>query len=441
LRERLAAINECFADNHTLTRPPRSVATGNGQEHPCRHYEPEEVVDYLCRDVAIVEPASGLQKKLKLDRPLVVKLGFDPTAPDLHLGHAVVLRKLREFQDLGHHVNIIIGDFTAAIGDPTGRNTARPPLSKEQIEKNAETYLQQLGTVLDLEKVQITRNSEWYSKMSFADTLRLLGQATLSQLLSRRDFSDRYERGLPVHMHEMVYPLMQGNDSVNISADIELGGTDQLFNNLVGRGLQENGGHEGQVVICMPILVGLDGSEKMSKSKNNHVGLQDAPEEMYGKLMSIPDACLPQYIELAMADDPAVKQELLREFTDGPRGRMELKMAMAYDVVRQYHGSNAAQQASDHFDRTIRNRAHLEKDYQVVNVSQIHGEVDMPLLYEAVASLRGCSRNEARKFITGGGARVNGQTEKDPFYQLEPRNQESVFLQLGKRQHFRIESP
>ncbi|MBV9963565.1 MAG: tyrosine--tRNA ligase, partial [Parafilimonas sp.] len=246
--------------------------------------------------VEIQVPENCIEDKIKLcrkeGRPLNVKLGFDPTAPDLHLGHSVVLKKLKQFQDFGHNVIIIIGDYTARIGDPTGKNKSRPPLTPEQVKKNAVTYINQLSKIIDIDKIEIRYNSEWLEKMSLTDTIFLLAQMTLAQILQRTDFNNRYTNGIPISLHELIYPLLQGKDSVMINADIEIGGTDQLFNCMVGKQLQEIYDKHGQGVICMPLLKGIDGSIKMSKSENNYIGLTDSPNDMYGKAMSIPDELL-----------------------------------------------------------------------------------------------------------------------------------------------------
>ena len=295
----------------------------------------------LLANVAIAEPEDGLAEKLKVaeaeNRPLRVKLGFDPTAPDLHLGHAVVLQKLRDFQLAGHTIVVIIGDFTASIGDPTGRNKLRPPLSDAEIRENAETYLAQLGKVVDIDRVEVRRNSEWHGALSAADILRLMAKVTVAQVMTRDDFRRRFADGLPIHLHELLYPILQGYDSVMIDADIELGGTDQLFNNLMGRHLQETLGKPGQAVITMPLLVGTDGSDKMSKSKANYVGLTDAPEDMFGKLMSISDAMLPNYIDLtgSFADD---ERRAMRSSLEAGENPMVIKKRLAENVRHLLRG-------------------------------------------------------------------------------------------------------
>lgn len=262
----------------------------------------QEQEKILSRGIHSVLPEKAITDKLQFSarekRPLRIKLGFDPTAPDLHLGHAVVLRKMKQFQDLGHQVVVILGDFTASIGDPTGKSETRPPLSAEKIEVNVKTYLDQLGKILDLSKAEIRYNSEWLSKLNMADSIKLMAKATVAQLLERENFALRYEKGQPIALHEFLYPLLQGYDSIVVEADAELGGTDQLFNNLMGRELQISEGKSPQMVLLMPVLVGLDGVQKMSKSLNNYIGLTEPASEMYGKVMSITDPMMATYFEL-----------------------------------------------------------------------------------------------------------------------------------------------
>ncbi|WP_211236704.1 tyrosine--tRNA ligase [Sporocytophaga myxococcoides] len=275
----------------------------------------------LKENVEIIFLENGLDEKLKQaelqNRKLVVKLGFDPTAPDLHLGHAVVLKKLRQFQELGHLIVIIIGDFTARIGDPTGKNKSRPPLNEDQVKENAKTYVAQLSKILDISKCSIRYNSEWLEGMNLSNAIQLLSQVTVAQMMHRNDFNTRFEKGIPISLHELVYPILQGYDSVEIMADVEMGGTDQLFNCSVGRQLQEGKGKKGQAVICMPLLKGIDGSDKMSKSQNNIIGLTDHPNEMFGKIMSIPDSLIVEYLKLVtdFADDE--KMDNIRQLYEG----------------------------------------------------------------------------------------------------------------------------
>ena len=305
-----------------------------------------DVIETLTLGAAEVLPAGGLEKKLAeahaANRPLRVKLGFDPTKPDLHIGHAVVLWALRRFQDAGHQVVLIIGDFTARIGDPTGKQEARPPLTKDEVEANAQTYLDQLGKIVDLSKAEIRRNGEWLEGMNMLSTIRLLGQATVAQMLARENFALRYERGDAIGLHEFLYPLLQGQDSVEITADVELGGTDQKFNNLMGRNLQENAGQAPQVVMLYPILEGMGTTDKMSKSLGNYIGISEAPKIMWDKVMSIADRQMPDYYTLASGlPAPEIKQTLA-DLAEGRLAARDGKVKLAWAVVKLYHGEEIA---------------------------------------------------------------------------------------------------
>lgn len=302
-----------------------------------------------------VELEQRLREAGEAGRQMRIKLGLDPTAPDIHLGHTVVLRKVRQFQDLGHRAVIIIGDYTARIGDPTGVNRTRPLLSPEQIDRNAETYFEQAGKVLDTsaDKLEIRRNSEWLAGLRLADILHLAGQMTVARMLERDTFELRYHAGVPIGVHEFLYPLMQGYDSVCVEADVELGGTDQTFNNLVGRKLQENAGQRPQIVLIMPILAGLDGTEKMSKSKGNYVGVAEPPNEMFGKLMSLPDALMENYLTLLTGLPRAEIDALLDTDRTHPR---DAKIALARRIVTEYSSAEAAEAAAAEFDRVFSRR-------------------------------------------------------------------------------------
>ncbi len=307
-----------------------------------------DVIETLTLGAAEVLPAGGLAKKIEeaktASRPLRVKLGFDPTKPDLHIGHAVVLWALRRFQDAGHQVVLIIGDFTARIGDPTGKQEARPPLTKDEVEANAQTYLAQLGKIVDLSKAEIRRNGEWLESMNMLSTIRLLGQATVAQMLARENFALRYERGDAIGLHEFLYPLLQGQDSVEILADVELGGTDQKFNNLMGRHLQENAGQTPQVVMLYPILEGLGTTEKMSKSLGNYIGISEAPKIMWDKVMSIADRQMPDYYTLASGLPAAEIKQTLADLAEGRLAARDAKVRLAKSVVALYHGQAVAEQ-------------------------------------------------------------------------------------------------
>ena len=391
----------------------------------------------LLANVAIAEPEDGLRDKLALaeaeSRPLRVKLGFDPTAPDLHLGHAVVLQKLRDFQDAGHQIVVIIGDFTASIGDPTGRNKLRPPLTDDEIARNAETYLAQLGKVVDVDRVEVRRNSEWHGALTGADILRLMAKVTLAQIMARDDFRTRFADGVPIHLHELLYPILQGYDSVMIDADIELGGTDQLFNNLMGRHLQEVFEKPGQAVITMPLLVGTDGSDKMSKSKANYVGLTDSPEDMFGKLMSISDAMLPNYLDLTTTFDGAAKADLSDRIAAG-ENPMAVKKAVAENVTDRFHGPGAGAEARAHFERTVQRKAPGAEDHAPL---PIDGLPDAPTLLDlAATALPSQSRGALKRLIAGGGVRVDGEKVEDPGAVVDLSDGRTLWV--GKRDRFRL---
>lgn len=391
------------------------------------------ISEKLHDNAEIIEPKEGLSKKLAKGEPLTIKLGFDPTAPDLHLGHAVVLKKMREFQDAGHKIVIIIGDYTARIGDPTGRNSTRPELTEAEIKDNARTYINQLDKILDVDKIEVRFNSEWFDRKNLADILKLMAQTTLAQLLERKDFANRYSEGLPIHMHEMVYPLMQGTDSVEIKADVEMGGTDQLFNNMMGRHLQERFGQEGQVVVCMPILPGLDGVEKMSKSKNNYIGLTEAPEQMYGKVMSISDELLPQYIDLTTSFPKSERELMKAALSEGSTNPMEVKMKVAYNVTEQYHGQEGAEYAADHFYRNVRNKTSAKKDFEQVRFGDLAQGKDAISVIEICKRIRpDDSANQIRRLIKGGALRIDGQKIEDVNMEITAEG-DDISIQFGKR--------
>ena len=336
-----------------------------------------------------------LLKKLEHRQPLRIKLGCDPTAPDLHLGHGVVLRKLRQFQDLGHIAVLIIGDYTALVGDPTGQNKTRPMLTPADIERNAQTYFEQAGKILDTTpgKLEIHRNSEWLGKMNLADTLRLASQMTVARMLERDTFEKRFEADIPIGVHEFLYPLMQGHDSVMIKADVELGGTDQLFNNLVGRGLQKDAGQEPQCVMILPILEGLDGVEKMSKSKGNYIGLNEVPGDMFGKAMSISDELMVRWYKLLFNDQPAGHP-------------MEAKKILARRIVEQYHGAAAGPLAVAEFEKRF-----SKKDYSDAGELSVPTGIWIVELVEKTGQFK--SRSEIRRLIQQGGVSLDGEKITD----------------------------
>lgn len=397
----------------------------------------------LNKNIDYLVPPMGLQQKLEISqnesRPLIIKLGFDPTAPDLHLGHAVVLKKLKDFQVAGHKIVVIIGDFTARIGDPTGRNSARPPLSDKEVEENAKTYISQLSKVLDITKVDIRYNSEWLNQMSFTDVVGLMSKFTLSQMMQRDDFSKRYEGHTPIHMHELLYPLMQGQDSVVINADVEIGGTDQLFNCQVGRTLQESMGKTAQIVISMPLLVGLDGKEKMSKSKNNYIGLTDEPNVMYGKAMSIPDEILSNYLDLVTDFDDRKIQDLKDQLAVGAVNPIVIKKQVATNIVKQYHGEEAAVEADLYFYNQFQNKNNSDKKYEPVGLSSIFGENSDIGIVDMCKLLRpDLSKSEIRRLINGNGIKLNAEKIMDSNLRVQKPDDSDILLQIGKLNFYTI---
>src|SRR6266571_5807365 len=319
-----------------------------------------EQLTYLKKGVAEVIPEAELKAKLenslKTGKPLRVYLGVDPTAPDLHLGHTVVLRKLKHFQDLGHTAVFLIGDFSAMIGDPTGVSETRPPLTREQVDANAKTYLEQVFKILDPEKTEVRYNSEWLSKMNAEDVVRLCSHYRLARMLEREDFHSRLDKGQPISVHELLYPLLTAIDAVKLQSDVELGATEQKFNLLVHREIQREYGLPGQAILTMPILVGLDGQRKMSKSFGNYVGITELPNEMFGKIMSIPDELMWSYYELLTDRAPREIASLQKEVSSGKLHPMDAKMRLAQEVISDFHGQDAARKAAEHFQRVFRDR-------------------------------------------------------------------------------------
>ncbi|UCG46950.1 MAG: tyrosine--tRNA ligase [Phycisphaerales bacterium] len=376
------------------------------------------------------ELAQKLTEAAKTGRQLRIKLGLDPTSPDIHLGHTVVLRKMRQFQDLGHKAVLIIGDYTARIGDPSGQNTGRPMLSGEQIEKNAKTYFEQAGKILDTsaEKLEVRHNSEWLSGLQLADIIKLAANMTVARMLERDTFDLRYKNGDPIGVHEFLYPLMQGYDSVMIKSDVELGGTDQTFNNLVGRDLQRNDGQPPQIVITMPILVGLDGREKMSKSKGNYIGVTDEPKDMFGKVMSISDELMENYFTL-LTDLPT---ERIAELTD-PAGThpKEAKVLLGKTIVAQFHGPDAADAAAAHFEQVFAQKQLPDEMPEVLVPTEAITAAKLLVLCKLVAT-----GGEAKRIIKQGGAVINNRKLSDPNEQIMPAD--GMVLRVGKRKFARL---
>ncbi len=391
----------------------------------------EEQLRLIRRGTVEIISEEELRKKLEKGEPLVVKTGFDPTAPDLHLGHTVLLRKMRHFQELGHKVIFLIGDFTARIGDPSGRSEIRKPLTPEQIEKNASTYKKQFFKVLDPEKTIVAYNSEWLGKLSFADIIKLAGKFTVAQFLEREDFAKRFSEGRPIGIHELLYPIAQAYDSVALKADVELGGTDQKFNLLVGRELQRYFGQEPQVAVLMPILEGLDGVQKMSKSLGNYVGIDEPPFEMFGKLMSIPDSLMMKYFELLTDFTMEEIESFKKDLEAGKVHPKELKAKLAFNIVKTYHSEEDAVKAQEEFERVFSKK---ERPSEVPLKTFPEGEkkiVDL-LVEGGLVS----SKSEAKRLVFQGGVKVDGSKVED-INQIIDLSKER-FVQVGKRRFLRV---
>ncbi|MFZ5523064.1 MAG: tyrosine--tRNA ligase [Pseudomonadota bacterium] len=373
-----------------------------------------------------------LKQKLLLGRPLRVKAGFDPTAPDLHLGHTVLLNKMRQLQDLGHHALFLIGDFTGMIGDPSGKNATRPPLSREQVLENAQSYRDQVFKVLDQDKTEIVFNSAWMDKFSAVDLIRLAATHTVAQMLERDDFSRRYKGNQPIAIHEFIYPLVQGYDSVALKADIELGGTDQKFNLLMGRELQKHYGQPAQCVITMPLLEGMDGVNKMSKSLGNYVGINEDPQQIFGKLMSISDDLMWRYIELLSFESLATIQRWKKEVEEG-RNPMDIKITFAKEIVSRFHSQPDADWALEDFqDR--HSHGGIPDQIPEINVSAPSGSIVVPQLLKQAGLVD--STSEAMRMILQGGVKLDGVKVSDKALQLKAGT--VVVAQVGKRKFSRI---
>ena len=372
-----------------------------------------------------------MRKKLESGRKLRIKLGLDPTAPDLHLGHTVVLNKMRQFQDLGHTVIFLIGDFTSMIGDPSGRNATRPPLTREQIDANAKTYFAQASLVLDASRTEIRYNSEWCDPLGARGMIQLASRWTVARMLERDDFTKRFESKTPISVHEFLYPLMQGYDSVALKADVELGGTDQKFNLLVGRELQKQYGQEPQCILTMPLLEGLDGVEKMSKSKNNYVGITDRPGEMFGRLMSISDDMMWRYIELLSFQPINVVEGLKKEVVGG-RNPRDIKTTFAQEIVERFHSRAAAAAALQDFES--RHRGGIPDDLQEITL--VAGDAGLGIAQLLKQAGLTPSTSEALRMIEQGGVRLDGEKVTDKALTLA-RGQ-TVVAQVGKRKFARV---
>ena len=400
----------------------------------------DEQVAYLVKGAAevISEPElrRKLQKARELREPLTVKVGFDPTAPDLHLGHTVLLRKMKHFQDLGHRVVFLVGDFTGRIGDPTGRSKTRPSLSKQEILKNAETYKKQVFKVLDSEKTVVDFNSRWLAPLKAEDWIRLCGKYTVARMLERDDFSKRLKTNQPISIHELLYPLVQAYDSVFLEADFELGGTDQKFNLLVGRDIQREFGQEPQVLVLTPILEGLDGVEKMSKSLDNYVGIDESPDQIYGKVMSISDDLMWRYYELLTDLSYDGIRNLKSAVEEGARHPMEVKGDLAFRIVHDFHSESAAQKARRHFSRVFQERKQPEEMRFVSYPLKPNEKVRLSIL--VVNSGLASSKAEALRLIKQGGISVDGERIENPTHAISADEKQEFVLRKGKREFVRI---
>jgi len=380
------------------------------------------------------ELQTKLEKSAKTGKPLRVKLGVDPTAPDIHLGHTVVIRKLKHFQEMGHTAVFLIGDFTAMVGDPTGQSETRPPLSREQVNANAETYLEQVFKILDREKTEIRYNSEWLDKLSSYDIVRLCAKYRVARMLEREDFHTRLTNQQPISMHELLYPLLVAYDSVVLESDVELGATEQKFNLLMGREIQREFGQESQVAFTMPILVGLDGSRKMSKSLGNYVGITETPDQIFGKMMSIPDELMWSYYELVTDRTPEEIAKLKGDVAGGSRHPMDVKMLLAQEVVSGFHGEAAGRKASEMFQRVFRDRQ-APQEAPVKNVA-----AGAPQMLKALLTTLGLasSVSEAERLVKQGAVEIDGQRIDDPRKEVDLSKGRDFLLRAGKKKFVRV---
>ena len=395
----------------------------------------KEQMEVIRRGVSEIIPEEELIKKLEKSfesgKPLNIKLGCDPTRPDLHLGHSVVLRKLAQFQELGHQAILIIGDFTALIGDPSGRNSTRPPLTEADITENAKSYFEQAYKILDKERTQIVYNSEWLGKMNFADVIKLASKYTVARMMERDDFTNRFKEGVPIRMHEILYPLAQAMDSVAIESDVELGGTDQKFNLLVGRDIQRENEMTPQVILTMPILVGTDGIEKMSKSYDNYIGISDSPKDIYGRTLSIPDNIIYNYYEVATDVSIDELAEIKLKLEDGSGNPRDIKRTLARKLVEMYHSNEAATKAEQEFDNIFINKGIPD------DIPEYKSDVAKMALIDLIMAVKFApSKGEARRLIQQGGVSVDGEKITE-LYQDIIFDSEKV-LKVGKRKFVKL---
>lgn len=392
----------------------------------------EQALQIIKRGAEELLVEAELKEKLATGRPLRVKAGFDPTAPDLHLGHTVLLNKMRQLQDLGHQAIFLIGDFTGMIGDPTGKNATRPPLTREQVVENARSYTDQVFKILDPERTEVAFNSTWMDKLNAADMIRLAGTHTVARMLERDDFAKRYGNNQPIAIHEFLYPLVQGYDSVALKADIELGGTDQKFNLLMGRELQKHYGQSPQTVLMMPLLEGLDGVNKMSKSLGNYIGITESPSEIFGKIMSVSDTLMWRYFELLSFEPMAQIEQWQREVQEG-RNPRDLKVRLGQEIVARFHGQAAAEAALQDFEARFRQHA-IPENLELVELPATDGVLGIAQVLKQAGLVS--STSEANRMIDGGGVKLDGEKVSDKGLQLSAGTE--AVVQVGKRKFARV---
>jgi tyrosyl-tRNA synthetase len=392
----------------------------------------EDALEIIKRGTDEILLEEGLIEKLKTNKPLIVKAGFDPTAPDLHLGHTVLINKLRQFQDLGHNIHFLIGDFTGMIGDPTGKNVTRQPLTEEQVLENAKTYKEQVFKILDEDKTTVVFNSQWMGKMDAAELIKLASNQTVARMLERDDFNKRYSSGQPIAIHEFLYPLIQGYDSVALKADIELGGTDQKFNLLMGRELQKSHGQTPQVVLTMPILEGLDGVQKMSKSLNNYIGVSDSPDDMFGKIMSISDELMWRYFEL-LSFRPMTEINQFKTDIDNGTNPRDIKFILAKEIITRFHDEAAAEKSQQNFiDRFKKGK--IPDDIEEFEMQSTDGSLGIAYIIKDAGMTT--STGEAIRMIKQGAVKIDGEKVIDT--KLSVENNTTKVYQVGKRKFARV---
>jgi len=401
--------------------------------------DPEEQLKQLKKGAAEIvsdaELLAKLRKSYKENKPLRVKAGFDPNRPDLHIGHTVLINKMRQFQQLGHHVIFLIGDFTAMIGDPTGKNEARPPLSEAEIKANAQTYADQVFKILDKDKTEIAYNSLWMMKFTPADFIRLTSQYTVARMIERDDFTKRLANKTPIHMHELLYPLVQGYDSVALKSDVELGGTDQKFNLLVGRDLQKSAGQEPQCILTVPILEGLDGVQKMSKSLDNYIAVEDSPREMFGKTMRVSDELMFRYYELLTDITVEELAQLREDVKSGAKHPRAVKVELGRLLVERFHGAEAGRNAVAEFDRIFVDKG-LPDD---IPVKPVAAQGDLGICKLMVETGLAATNSEARRLIEGKAVERDGEKIQDPQLKLDLKSGENFILKAGKKKFVRVQ--